>query len=198
MRERSVWRRACGLTRTVVEGVDFDDEIGAVIVTVRPDSRARSRCGLCGRRSPRFDRGEGRRRWRALDLGSTKVFLEADAPRVRCRTHAQTIGFGFPFLLDHVIEQRRTGAVPDDQFVDPRFADLMQDHLGTVARLYEQLGLELTSGAADRMRAHLEARPRGRHGPREYRFEHMGLDEADMRARFAAYMDRYVVPQEAL
>ena len=113
------------------------------------------------------------------------MFLEADAPRVRCRTHAETIGFGFPFLLDHVIEQRRTGAVPDD-------------HLGTVARLYEQLGLELTSGAADRMRAHLEARPRGRHGPREYRFEHMGLDEADMRARFAAYMDRYVVPQEAL
>ena len=27
--------------------------------------------------SPRYDRGEGRRRWRALDLGTTKVFLEA-------------------------------------------------------------------------------------------------------------------------
>ena len=48
------------------------------------------------------------------------------------------------------------------------------------------------------MRAHLEARPRGRHGAREYRFEHMGLDEADMRAKFAAYMDRYDVPQEEL
>ena len=39
------------------------------------------------------------------------------------------IGFGFPFLLDRVIEQRRTGVVPDAQLVDVRFADLMQDHL---------------------------------------------------------------------
>lgn len=91
MRERSVWQRACGLTRSVVEGVDFDDDLEAVIVSVRPAARARNRCGRCGRRSPRFDRGEGRRRWRALDLGSTKVFLEADAPRVRCREHGATV-----------------------------------------------------------------------------------------------------------
>lgn len=91
MRQRSVWQRACGLTRTVVEGVDFDENVGAVIVSVRPTARVRGRCGRCGRRSPRFDRGEGRRRWRALDLGSTKVFLEGDAPRVQCREHGPTV-----------------------------------------------------------------------------------------------------------
>lgn len=97
MRERSVWRRACGLTRTVVEGVDFDDEIEAVVVSVRPNAKARNRCGRCGRRSPRYDRGaDRRRRWRALDLGSTKVFLEADAPRVRCRDHGVTVA-GVPW-----------------------------------------------------------------------------------------------------
>ena len=47
-----VWQRACGLTATVVEGVRFDDKTGAIIVSVRPDSRARGRCGQCGRRSP--------------------------------------------------------------------------------------------------------------------------------------------------
>jgi transposase len=91
VRIRSVWQRACGLTRTVVEGVDFDDDVEAVVVWVRPAARARGRCGRCGRRSPRFDRGEGRRRWRALDLGSTKVFLEAESPRVRCREHGPTV-----------------------------------------------------------------------------------------------------------
>lgn len=91
MRERSVWLKACGLTLTVVEGVDFDDEAEAVVVSVRPKARARGRCGRCGRRCPGFDRGEGRRRWRALDLGSTKVFLEADAPRVRCGAHGVTV-----------------------------------------------------------------------------------------------------------
>jgi transposase len=91
VRNKSVWERACGLTRTVVEGVDFDDDAQAIVVSVRPVARARGRCGLCGRRSPGYDLGDGRRRWRALDLGTTKVFLEADAPRVRCRTHGVTV-----------------------------------------------------------------------------------------------------------
>ena len=87
MRKKSVWERACGLTETVVEAVDFDDAVDAIVVAVRPAARARGRCGQCRRRSPRDDAGEGRRRWRALDLGTTRVFLEADAPRVRCREH---------------------------------------------------------------------------------------------------------------
>ena len=87
MRNKSVWERACGLTETVVEGLEFDDTADAVVVSVRPTARARGRCGQCRRRSPRYDNGEGRRRWRALDLGTTRVFLEARAPRVQCREH---------------------------------------------------------------------------------------------------------------
>ena len=91
MQNNRVWERACGLVRTVVEGVRFDGKAGAVVVSVRPNARARSRCGWCGRRSPGYDQGAGRRRWRALDAGTTAVFVEADAPRVRCRTHGQTV-----------------------------------------------------------------------------------------------------------
>ena len=87
MRNKSVWERACGLVETVVEGVEFDDSADTIVVAVRPTARARGRCGQCRRRSSRYDAGEGRRRWRALDFGTTRVFLEADAPRVRCREH---------------------------------------------------------------------------------------------------------------
>ena len=90
MRNRSVWEHACGLTRTVVEGVRFDDVAAAIVVSARPVARARDRCGRCGRRSSRYDHGEGRR-WRALDVGTTKVFIEAAAPRVRCRDHGVTV-----------------------------------------------------------------------------------------------------------
>ena len=38
-----------------------------------------------------YDRGEGRRRWRALDLGTVRVLLEADAPRVTCREHGAAV-----------------------------------------------------------------------------------------------------------
>jgi len=87
VRNKSVWERACGLVETVVEGVEFDDSADTIVVAVRPTARARGRCGQCRRRSSRYDAGEGRRRWRALDFGTTRVFLEADAPRVRCREH---------------------------------------------------------------------------------------------------------------
>jgi transposase len=91
VRNSSVWQRAFGLARTVVEDVFFDDEVDAVVVAARPIARAGGRCGRCGRKAPRYDRGEGRRRWRALDLGTTRVFIEADAPRVRCRAHGPTV-----------------------------------------------------------------------------------------------------------
>jgi transposase len=91
VRDKSVWERACGLTESVVEGVEFDDAADAIVVSVRPTARVRGRCGECRRRSPRYDNGEGRRRWRALDLGTTRVFLEARAPRVRCRDHGVTV-----------------------------------------------------------------------------------------------------------
>ncbi len=91
MRNKSVWERACGLTRTIVERVEFDERADAIVVSVRSVARQRNRCGRCRRRAPGYDAGDGRRRWRALDLGTTKVFVEANAPRVRCRTHGVTV-----------------------------------------------------------------------------------------------------------
>ena len=91
MQNNKVWARACGLTRTVVEGVRVDELDESLIVSARPDAKARGRCGRCGRRAPGYDQGHGRRRWRTLDAGTTKVFIEADAPRVRCRDHGPTV-----------------------------------------------------------------------------------------------------------
>jgi transposase len=91
VRNTRVWQRVLGLARTVLEEVFFDEDIEAVVASVRPRKGAGKRCGRCGRRAPWFDRGEGRRRWRALDLGTLQVFVEADAPRVKCPTHGPTV-----------------------------------------------------------------------------------------------------------
>jgi transposase len=69
----------------VVEDVDLDLDRGAIVARVRPRKGAALRCSRCLARCPRYDRGEGRRRWRHLDAGVLRVFLEADAPRVACR-----------------------------------------------------------------------------------------------------------------
>jgi transposase len=85
-----VWARLLGLKQAVIEDVWMGSE-GEVVVAARPGWRERDRCGVCRRRSPGFDLGEGRRRWRALDLGTTLAFVEADAPRVRCRRHGVVV-----------------------------------------------------------------------------------------------------------
>ena len=94
MQSRTVWRRLLGVEKTVVEDVEFEEDLGesvSLVAHVRPTSRAASRCGRCGRKSGRYDGGEGRRRWRGLDFGEVLVFLEAEAPRVRCRDHGVVV-----------------------------------------------------------------------------------------------------------
>lgn len=91
MRKTKVWARLLGVERTVIERVEFDEETGAIVARVRPRRGERNRCGQCGRRCVRYDAGEGRRRWRALDLGTVQTYLEADAPRVGCATHGVVV-----------------------------------------------------------------------------------------------------------
>lgn len=89
MRGIRVWARLLGLARVVVEDVLLDGD--AVVVCVRPRASERGRCGICRRRCARYDWGEGRRRWRALDLGVVFAYVEAEAPRVTCRRHGVVV-----------------------------------------------------------------------------------------------------------
>src|SRR5664280_909814 len=55
----------------------------------RRDPGRRPSAGVvaAGSAAPAMTRVKGRRRWRTLDLGLIRAFLEADAPRVRCPEH---------------------------------------------------------------------------------------------------------------
>ncbi|MBS4729271.1 ISL3 family transposase [Mycobacterium sp. SM1] len=97
MRNVRLWRALLGVDRrTVIEDIEFgedagDGEVVVAHVRARGGARGPGRCGRCGRKSSWYDRGEGRRRWRGLDWGTVRVFLEADAPRVNCAEHGPTV-----------------------------------------------------------------------------------------------------------
>ena len=91
MRNRKLWRGLLGLSRASVESVVIDETAGEIVVGVRVHRSEQRRCGRCRRRAPLYDRGDGRRRWRSLDFGTHRVWLEADAPRVSCRVHGPTV-----------------------------------------------------------------------------------------------------------
>ncbi len=96
MRFAKLWEKLLGVERTVIEQVVFDEETGAVVTSVRPRKGATRHCGICARRCACEDKGEGRRRWRTLDLGSVPAYLEAEAPRVRCPEHGVVV-VAFPW-----------------------------------------------------------------------------------------------------
>jgi transposase len=91
VRNGRLWAGLLGVEKTTVGRVEFDEDRGLLVAHVRPARGERRRCGLCRRRCPGYDQGQGRRRWRALDLGVVVAVLEADAPRVRCAKHGVVV-----------------------------------------------------------------------------------------------------------
>ena len=80
MRISTAFNRLIALPGLTVEAVRFTDE--GVVVNVRKTAKLpRCPCGWRGR--ARYDRS--RRRWRHLDLGVHKLWLEADIDRLHCQ-----------------------------------------------------------------------------------------------------------------
>lgn len=99
---------------------------------------------------------------------------------------------------DRSVTAREDGTVPAGSAVDVAFAGLMADPFGTIASIYDRLGLVLTDEALARMRAFLAANPADKHGTHSYSFSATGLDEAAVRARTRRYEEFFAVPQERL
>lgn len=87
MRVKDFIQPLVGTKEIIVEGISVESEGSIIVIKVRPTKVAQCRCGHCNRKSPGYDAGSGRRRWRCNDVGSIKVYIEADAPRVVCKTH---------------------------------------------------------------------------------------------------------------
>ena len=93
-------------------------------------------------------------------------------------------------MLQAVVRER--DAIPADRSVDVRFDDFMADDLATAARGYELAGEELTDDASTAMGAYLADHQRGRLGTVATSAEMFGLEEVDLRERFAPYVERFL------
>jgi transposase len=91
VRTARLWAGLLGIEQACIEKIEFDQAEQLLVAHVRPSRRWRGRCGRCEKRCRGYDQGAGRRRWRALDVGSVRAVLEADAPRVRCREHGVVV-----------------------------------------------------------------------------------------------------------
>lgn len=60
---------------------------GSFAIMVHPTKGEQCRCGICGRKSPCYDKGRRQRSWRTCDWNTNKVYIVADEPRVDCPEH---------------------------------------------------------------------------------------------------------------
>ena len=77
--------------------------------------------------------------------------------------------------------------------MDVRFTDFMADDLAAARQVYELAGEPFTDDAAAALASYLGGHQRDRHGRVDYRAEDLGLDEDELRERFAAYRTRFGV-----
>lgn len=99
---------------------------------------------------------------------------------------------------DRSVTAREDGTVPPGRAIDLHFGALIRDPWGTIAGVYEQLGMTLEPGAADAMRVFYDDNPADKHGVHRYTFSATGLDEDEVRRRTQRYEDYFDVPREPL
>ena len=90
MHTKSLIKRLLKIDKIVIEDVRFeetDEDEEILIVRARPLKRDTFRCPRCGKRCKGYDSYRKIRKWRSLDLGSTRVYIESYAPRVKCPEH---------------------------------------------------------------------------------------------------------------
>jgi hypothetical protein len=106
------------------------------------------------------------------------------------------MAFGHAYLAEQVMKRRDSGELPNDQILDVRYCDLVDDPIGTLRRIGDWSGDTLGADAQATVQRWIDARPKDRHGAHEYSFADTGLDLAIERARHAEYQQRYGVPSE--
>lgn len=102
----------------------------------------------------------------------------------------------YEMFLNGAIDQRESGAIPNERIVDSHFLDLMADPVGQLHGVYDRLGFSWPAGHDARIRDYLEAKPQGKHGKHAYTFESVGLDEDHVRSTFARYVAHYGITEE--
>jgi hypothetical protein len=88
-------------------------------------------------------------------------------------------------------------AVGEDRFLDVHHRELVADPMGTVRRIYEWVGLDLTPESEAAIAAWNDENRSGSHGTHRYTAEEFGLSAGQLRADFDTYVRHFDVELES-
>ncbi|MDT3439251.1 sulfotransferase [Pseudofrankia sp. BMG5.37] len=98
--------------------------------------------------------------------------------------------------MEHAIEAR--GRIGEDRFLDVHHRDLVSDPKGTIRRIYEWLGFDLTPAVEQTILDWQRANQMGAAGAHRYTAEQFGLSAAQIRSDYDFYIRHFDVALEGL
>ena len=90
MRSSTLIKKLINVKDVTIKDIYFETNIMGeqdVIVLVELYKNRKCKCGICGKQGSGYDRGDAFKRWRALDCGFVRVYIECRMPRVVCPDH---------------------------------------------------------------------------------------------------------------
>jgi hypothetical protein len=103
---------------------------------------------------------------------------------------------GFAGILNWVRTLRADGTLPDSQFIDSPYVDLISDPSGAIRRIYDHAGLGWPSGHEETINTYLRDKPKGKFGQHEYTLEEYGLSEELVSTTYGDYITHYGIEPE--
>ena len=94
-------------------------------------------------------------------------------------------------VIDIALKYRREHPEDEKRFCDIAFRDFIGDQTGTLARIYDYFGLDLTHEARAAMQTYLDSRPRDKYGTHSYSLDQFGLTAQGLEPLFADYLQRF-------
>ena len=89
------------------------------------------------------------------------------------------------------------GTLPADRVVHQRFEEFLANETAAIAGIHDHFGLGFDAGHEAAIDAWLANRSRGSRGRHDHTLEGLGLDPDTERARYARYVERFAITEEA-
>ncbi len=126
----------------------------------------------------------------------TQVLRQPFARKVDPMAVGRQIVRDWAYGAQRMIETQIAQTWPDSQVFHVRYKALTADPLATIGSIYDHFGLELTPAFRSRLTGAIARNPDGGYGRNVYRFEDFGLDPAQERERYRAYVTHFDVDLE--
>jgi hypothetical protein len=123
----------------------------------------------------------------------SNIFPPANSPRDLTRVGREVCNHLREGMENAVAARKRLG---EDRFIDVHHRDLVADPMGTLRRVYDALGLEISPEFEAALLVWQEANGPGAHGKHHYTPEEFGLTADQVRSDYAFYIEHFDIHVE--